>query len=132
MVLNTSFNDKEPIICSPIDAINTCTKAGIEHLVIGSFFARVGCKQEHQTNIYSTSCNYPDLRDILIKMEKDSEFQQQLFNGELDCIGSINKTQQELLLKILKKTKERLRKARIEFQLDPETTKIKDYIISRR
>ena len=36
-VLNTSFNDKEPIICSPEDAMSTCEKAGIRYLAIGDF-----------------------------------------------------------------------------------------------
>ncbi len=35
LVLNTSFNDQEPIICSPQDAVSTCRKAGIRFLVIG-------------------------------------------------------------------------------------------------
>ena len=35
MVLNTSFNDSEPIICSPQDALATCRKAGIRFLVMG-------------------------------------------------------------------------------------------------
>ncbi|MCL2878526.1 MAG: carbamoyl transferase, partial [Acidobacteria bacterium] len=35
MVLNTSFNDREPIICSPEDAVATCKNAGIRYLVMG-------------------------------------------------------------------------------------------------
>ncbi len=35
LLLNTSFNDQEPIICSPQDAVNTCLKAGIRFLAIG-------------------------------------------------------------------------------------------------
>lgn len=34
MLLNTSFNDSEPIVCSPEDAINTCKQANIRWLVI--------------------------------------------------------------------------------------------------
>ncbi len=37
MVLNTSFNDSEPIVCSPQDAINTFTKTKIDYLVMGSY-----------------------------------------------------------------------------------------------
>ncbi|UCG58873.1 MAG: hypothetical protein JSU70_05035, partial [Phycisphaerales bacterium] len=37
LVLNTSFNDREPIICSPEDAINTCVKADIRFLAIGNY-----------------------------------------------------------------------------------------------
>jgi carbamoyltransferase len=37
IVLNTSFNDSEPIVCSPQDAINTFLKTKIDCLAIGSF-----------------------------------------------------------------------------------------------
>ena len=33
VVLNTSFNDREPIICTPQDAINTCIKSDIRWIV---------------------------------------------------------------------------------------------------
>lgn len=39
MVLNTSFNDQEPIICTPADAITTFLKTDIDVLAIGSFLA---------------------------------------------------------------------------------------------
>ncbi len=45
LVLNTSFNDREPIICSPKDAIKTCISAGIRFLAIGDYlvdFQNVG------------------------------------------------------------------------------------------
>ena len=37
MVLNTSFNNQEPIICTPADAVQTFTSTRIDDLVIGSF-----------------------------------------------------------------------------------------------
>lgn len=37
LVLNTSFNDTEPIICSPEDAIKTCINADIRFLAIGDY-----------------------------------------------------------------------------------------------
>jgi carbamoyltransferase len=37
MVLNTSFNDQEPIICSPEDALNTFLKTEMDYLAIGPF-----------------------------------------------------------------------------------------------
>jgi carbamoyltransferase len=37
MVLNTSFNDSEPIVCTPDDAINTFMKTDIDYLAIGDF-----------------------------------------------------------------------------------------------
>ncbi|WP_158607994.1 carbamoyltransferase family protein [Nocardia panacis] len=40
MVLNTSFNDQEPIICSPQDAVNTFLKTEIDYLAIGPYLVR--------------------------------------------------------------------------------------------
>jgi len=37
MVLNTSFNDQEPIICTPADAITTFEKTQIDYLAAGRF-----------------------------------------------------------------------------------------------
>ncbi|MBI3098530.1 MAG: carbamoyl transferase [Planctomycetes bacterium] len=37
MLLNTSFNDSEPIVCTPDDAVRTFLKTKIDHLVIGDF-----------------------------------------------------------------------------------------------
>jgi len=37
MVLNTSFNDSEPIVCTPADAIDTFLKTDIDFLAIGDF-----------------------------------------------------------------------------------------------
>ena len=39
MLLNTSFNDCEPIVCSPRDAIKTFKKTGIDCLAMGGFIA---------------------------------------------------------------------------------------------
>jgi carbamoyltransferase len=37
IVLNTSFNDREPIVCSPQDAVHTFLKTEIDYLAIGNF-----------------------------------------------------------------------------------------------
>jgi carbamoyltransferase len=37
ILLNTSFNDREPIVCSPEDAVNTFLKTKIDYLVIGNY-----------------------------------------------------------------------------------------------
>jgi carbamoyltransferase len=34
LVVNTSFNDSEPIVCTPTDAIVTFRKSGIDALVM--------------------------------------------------------------------------------------------------
>ncbi len=40
MLLNTSFNDSEPIVCSPADALNTFSKTRIDALVLGDHLVR--------------------------------------------------------------------------------------------
>ena len=37
VLLNTSFNDSEPIVCSPDDALNTFRKTQIDRLVLGDY-----------------------------------------------------------------------------------------------
>jgi carbamoyltransferase len=37
VVLNTSFNDSEPIVCSPEDAVDTFLKTNIDYLAIGDY-----------------------------------------------------------------------------------------------
>lgn len=37
MILNTSFNDSEPIVMSPADALNTFSRTGIDVLVLGDY-----------------------------------------------------------------------------------------------
>ncbi|MBE9040072.1 carbamoyl transferase [Oscillatoriales cyanobacterium LEGE 11467] len=42
IVLNTSFNDSEPIVCSPEDAVETFGKTKIDYLAIGNFLVSKG------------------------------------------------------------------------------------------
>jgi carbamoyltransferase len=37
LVLNTSFNDSEPIVCSPAHAIATFRSAGLDALFVGDY-----------------------------------------------------------------------------------------------
>jgi carbamoyltransferase len=37
LVLNTSFNDSEPIVCAPQDALRTFRHTRIDALVLGNF-----------------------------------------------------------------------------------------------
>ena len=40
-MVNTSFNVRgEPIVCSPADAFKCCMGAGLDVLVVGSFYLR--------------------------------------------------------------------------------------------
>lgn len=45
LVLNTSFNDSEPIVCSPQDAIRTFMKTGINYLALGSYLVSKPARQ---------------------------------------------------------------------------------------
>jgi len=40
ILLNTSFNEREPIVCSPKDAVDTFLRVGIDVLVLGNLVAR--------------------------------------------------------------------------------------------
>ncbi|HEY4512149.1 MAG TPA: carbamoyltransferase C-terminal domain-containing protein [Candidatus Paceibacterota bacterium] len=40
LVLNTSFNDNEPIVCTPEDAINTFLRTKMDYLAIGNYLVR--------------------------------------------------------------------------------------------
>jgi carbamoyltransferase len=46
IVLNTSFNDQEPIVCTPEDAVKTFLKTRIDYLVIGNFIVSRGEQNE--------------------------------------------------------------------------------------
>ncbi len=48
LVLNTSFNDNEPIVNSPNDAIQTFAKAELDALVIGNYIVRRGAMRRLQ------------------------------------------------------------------------------------
>ena len=47
LVLNTSFNDGEPVVCSPQDAINTFQKTSIDCLVLGTYLVLKQNGQHH-------------------------------------------------------------------------------------
>jgi carbamoyltransferase len=42
IVVNTSFNDSEPIVCTPTDAIVTFRKSGIDALVMDDMVLTAG------------------------------------------------------------------------------------------
>ena len=46
VLLNTSFNDQEPIVCTPQDAINTFLKTGIDYLIMGDYIVTRGEQRE--------------------------------------------------------------------------------------
>lgn len=50
VVLNTSFNDTEPIVCSPEDAIHTFLRTEIDYLAIGDFLVEKEPNRHVQAN----------------------------------------------------------------------------------
>jgi carbamoyltransferase len=42
VVLNTSFNDNEPIVCRPEEAIDCFVRTKMDALVLGDFLVRRG------------------------------------------------------------------------------------------
>lgn len=57
VLLNTSFNDQEPIVCTPEDAIKTFLKTHIDYLVIGDFIATKEKNTAFQQPGKSISCS---------------------------------------------------------------------------
>lgn len=76
IVLNTSFNDSEPIVCAPADAIHTFLKTRIDYLAIGDFLVS---KQENleATTEQRPLCPVPLQRTMpAIHEDLDEAFQQ--------------------------------------------------------
>ncbi len=61
MLLNTSFNDSEPIICNPQDAINTCIKSDIRWLAIDNFLVDLVNVSSVSTNDFTEEKQKPEL-----------------------------------------------------------------------
>ena len=59
MLLNTSFNDSEPIVCTPQDALNTFNKTRIDVLVLGNYMVRRN-PAEHQSADVAESSEQPE------------------------------------------------------------------------
>lgn len=38
MVLNTSFNENEPVVCQPVEALDCFLRTNMDALVLGNFF----------------------------------------------------------------------------------------------
>ena len=54
VVINTSFNEHEPIVCSPTDAMKTFKASGLDMLVMGDFIVDAPVKAEHSnTDIFA-------------------------------------------------------------------------------
>jgi carbamoyltransferase len=40
MVLNTSFNENEPVVCRPVEALDCFLRTSMDVLVLGDWFIR--------------------------------------------------------------------------------------------
>jgi carbamoyltransferase len=61
LILNTSFNDREPIICTPKNAVATCLKSGIRYLVLGNELIDFGAPDLSAESDAGTISNTLDL-----------------------------------------------------------------------
>jgi carbamoyltransferase len=50
VVLNTSFNENEPIVCTPAEAIDCFQRTHMDALAIGSFFCQKPTREERPKN----------------------------------------------------------------------------------
>ncbi|MBX3014466.1 MAG: hypothetical protein KF832_23305 [Caldilineaceae bacterium] len=66
LVLNTSFNDSEPIVCTPQDALNTFNKTQIDVLVLGDYIVeRLPVAQENGAAKVRAPHSNPALEPVL-------------------------------------------------------------------
>lgn len=65
MLLNTSLNDREPLICSPDDALKTCRKAGIRYLVLGNRIVDLAENMAGLSESVSPACAQYDEADLV-------------------------------------------------------------------
>src|SRR5262249_44839913 len=49
MVLNTSFNENEPVVCRPEGAVDCCLRTQMDVLVLGSLFITRGPRESKTT-----------------------------------------------------------------------------------
>jgi len=51
LLLNTSFNLQEPIVCTPRDALNTFLKTGVDYLVLEDLLIRHPCRGNVESSV---------------------------------------------------------------------------------
>ena len=55
VVINTSFNQHEPMVCSPVDALHTFKAAGLDMLVLGNYIVEHKARDKDQNMVVATS-----------------------------------------------------------------------------
>ena len=131
LILNTSFNENEPISCTPRDAIATCRRAGIKYLVIGNFIATiVKSTEECEEKVLP---NYLlGLYNPLKQLVEDVKYRGDLSKKPNKVLTGLNKEEKQTIKSLSSKISRCIDQARNELKINPDTTKISQYIISRR
>jgi carbamoyltransferase len=55
MVLNTSFNENEPVVCKPCEALDCFLRTKMDALVIGNSFIARQSETQHGSSFHRTS-----------------------------------------------------------------------------
>jgi carbamoyltransferase len=116
MVLNTSFNETEPIICSPEEALNTCRRGGIDHLVIGHFWVRFKGAHKRAAQVYNSGGSKRPLRDLVV-----GAVQSQTAPKHHHLLDGIDY-----------ESRRQLTRARRELPVDPDKVTLERFLLSRR
>lgn len=131
LILNTSFNENEPISCTPRDAITTCRRAGIKYLIIGNFIAKV-TKLTKKCGVKVLPDYIQGLYSPMEKLVNQAKYRVDLSKNPKKFLAGLNKEEQKTLKSLNSEITRYLDQARSELIINPDTTKISQYIISRR
>ncbi|MBF0555205.1 MAG: hypothetical protein HQK96_11730, partial [Nitrospirae bacterium] len=133
IVLNTSFNDQEPIVCSPKEALKTCLKTNVDYLIIGEYLIDFG-RSKYNASFFSDTDSFSEQAGFLMRLQTDFDFREH-FCKTSDAILVRDKDAQEMfgaVGEMLHIIKEKMGRFMVEFKFCPNSTAIKDYIVSRR
>lgn len=133
LILNTSLNDREPIVCKPEDAIATCLRSDVDYLIISDYLVPTD-NNCYDFSLFSEPDRFSEIVDFLLHLQADGEFRKSVLENPRPimshCQGNseVTKSFQELIENI----KERMDSQKNGFTFCPDSTMIEDYITSRR
>ena len=133
LVLNTSFNDREPIVCKPEDAVATCLRSNVDYLIIGDYIVDTE-HNNYNVCLLSELNQFSEIIDFLLRIQTDIDFRKSILENPEVNLGRYqgSKRVKMFLQNLTEKIKKRIELYKREFALSPNSTKIKDYITSRR
>jgi len=132
MVLNTSFNENEPIICSPGEAIATCRRGGIHHLVIGNYWVRFDGAHRRCAQVYLPTRGRRCLRDRLAAPRSLMRTREATMARRSAVCAKMMEGDRRLLDEIVRESQRCLSRARRDFAFDLEWVTLERYFLSRR